>query len=127
MAVIAIILNSVVSFVESFKSVIFPKNRKILPIDFEMLHGPLLTRSIGLSKIQQSSFQIKITCITLISILLIFLCSQSTWCSKNVLFGEVSLVSTYLDYGSKMSKNKNGQSQIVFIFHLNRSMEGRRR
>ena len=55
---------------------------------------------IGISKLQRSGFSIEITCITLISILFIFLCSQ--WYSKNILIGEVSLLSTDLDYVSKI-------------------------
>ena len=64
----------------------------------------LFVRNVGLSKLQRSGFSIEITCITLISILFIFLCSQ--WYSKNVYIGEMLLVLTFLDHISKMLKNK---------------------
>ena len=85
----------------------------------------LFVRNVGLSKLQRSGFSIEITCITLISILFIFLCSQ--WYSKNVLIGEVSLLSTVFGLRQQNVEERKWPVIHSFQFHLNRGEEGRRR
>jgi hypothetical protein len=85
----------------------------------------LFVRNVGLSKLQRSGFSIEITCITLISILFIFLCSQ--WYSKNVLIGEVSLLSTVFGLRQQNVEERKWPVIHSFHFHLNRGVEGRRR
>ena len=74
----------------------------------------LFIRNISLSKLQRSSFELNNLHYSHFHFVNIFLCSQ--WYSKSNLIGGLSLISTNLDYVSKVLKNKIGQSHIVFIF-----------
>ena len=69
-------------------------------------------RNISLSKLQRSSFELNNLHYSHFHFVNIFLCSQ--WYSKSNLIGGLSLI--ILDYVSKVSKNKIGQSHIVLIF-----------
>ena len=72
----------------------------------------LFIRNISLSKLQRSSFELNNLHYSHFHFVNIFLCSQ--WYSKSNLIGGLSWI--ILDYVSKVSKNKIGQSHIVLIF-----------
>ena len=84
----------------------------------------LFVHNIVLSKLQRSGLSIELTCISIISILFIFLCSQ--WYSRNILIGTVSLINKI---GLRQQSGEEQKWPVTnsFHFHLNRSMEGRRR